>query len=93
MSYWSSLPSLGADYAAIYRVSFSKVGPGIMRITLTRANKRWELRSVEVGLETRVPGARESMLRIGRSFLKESQGLRDPADVERALTAMFGPQR
>lgn len=87
--YWQSLPDFGYDARATYLVNFSKVGPGVVVIDLTRASGSWELRSIGLGLERSRPHSREIMLRIGKSFFSQQYSmLKD--EIERILEAMFG---
>ena len=69
ISYWRALPNLGIATWVTYAVNFSKIGPGILAFSFTQVSGRWELRSISFGVETSVPNAIETALRIGRVFL------------------------
>jgi hypothetical protein len=86
--YWKSLPSFGIDHALVYRVPFGQVGPGILAFTFIRAKGGWEVRSIEFGLALDAPQARETMVRIGRGFLRQASRF-DEATISRLLDEMF----
>lgn len=89
--YWQSLPNFGVDQALVYRVHFGKVGPGVLAFAFIRPKGAWELRSIEFGLMPDEPQARDTMVRIGRGFLKRIPAF-DEATITRLLDEMF-PQR
>ncbi|MCG3113084.1 MAG: hypothetical protein MCM46_14805 [Candidatus Manganitrophus sp. SB1] len=88
--YWKSLPNRGVASAATYLVNFSKVGPGVIVITLTRVSGMWELRSIALGIEQNRPNSRKNMLHIGRSFFLQQDPSMHNDEIDRVLNAMFG---
>jgi hypothetical protein len=88
LPYWKSLPNFGIDQALASHVQFGKVGPGVLAFTFIRAKGGWELRSVDFGLVPDAPQARDTMVRIGRGFLKQVPNL-DEATITRLLEEMF----
>ena len=90
--YWQSLPNQGVDASTVHRVSFAKVGPGVVALTFIRNGDRCELRSIELGIEPSQAGASEKMMAIGRRSLEQFQPALDPETRERALEAMFGSE-
>ncbi len=90
--YWQSLRNMGVDAQLTFHVSYSKLGPGILHLTFIRANGEWQLRSIEPGLERHVPGARETMLRIGRASLAKMNPPVDHQALDQMLESMFPPE-
>ena len=86
--YWKSLPNFGIDQALAYHVQFGHVGPGILAFTFIRIKGGWEVRSIEFGLLLDAPLARETMVRIGRGFLKQLSRF-DDATITQMLEEMF----
>jgi hypothetical protein len=68
LPYWQKLPNMGVDSKVTYLVDFSKVGPGVVAISLTHATGAWELRSISLGLEKNGAAARSKMEPLGRAF-------------------------
>lgn len=91
IGYWSSLPNSGVAKTTTYVANFSKVGPGVISITLTEAGGKWEVRSVALGLEKRRRGSRATMLRIGRLFMAQVHPDISKAKIDNALETMLGP--
>jgi hypothetical protein len=88
ISYWKSLPNFGIDQGLGYYVHFGKVGSGVLALTFIRAKKGWALRSVDFGLMPDAPQARDTMVRIGRGFLKRVSRF-DEATITQLLEEMF----
>jgi hypothetical protein len=86
--YWKSLPNFGIDHALAYHVQFEHVGPGVLAFTLIRAKTGWAVRSIDFGLLLDAPQARETMVRIGRGFLRRVSQF-DEATSTRLLDEMF----
>jgi len=86
--YWKSLPNFGIDHGLVYHVQFGHVGPGILAFTFIRSKGGWEVRSIEFGLLMDAPQARETMVRIGRGFLRQVSQL-DDVTTTQMLEEMF----
>jgi hypothetical protein len=87
--YWQSLPNFGMDARVTYLVKFSKAGPGVVAIALTRASGSWELRSVSLGLDRKGPHSKERMIRIGRTFLKAARPKMTKVEIEKTLAMIL----
>ena len=90
LPYWQSLPNRGIDSRLTYRVNFSRVGPGIVAFEFTRASGAPELRSVSLGLDVTFPESKESMMRIGRTFLRAAAPGMSKDQIENALAQIVG---
>lgn len=90
--YWQSLPNAGIDSRMIYRVNFSKVGPGIVALAFTKASGSWELRSVSLGLDSSRPESKGAMVRIGRTFLGVVAPRMSKDEIESALAQIVALQ-
>ena len=88
--YWQSLQNFGVAFTATYLVHFSRAGPGVVDISLTRNSGFWELRSIALGLAVGLPQSRATMMLIGRTFLGGSSPSMSTENIEQTLNAMFG---
>ena len=91
--YWQALPNLGIDTRVAYAVNFSKIGPGILLFTFTHLSGTWELRSISFGVETSVPNARETALRIGRVLLMAMNPGLSGEQLDRGAAQMIGQEQ
>lgn len=90
--YWQSLPNFGFDSRLVYRVKFSKVGPGVVALGFTRASGSWELRSVSLGLDRARPQSKEAALRIGRTFLTRFDPKMSKDALDKALAVLLAQE-
>lgn len=84
LEYWKEYVKTGTQKNIEYRVTFSKIGPGILRVTYIKGNGQWEVRSVDFGIEATTPGARETILTIGKNMLAQHEAS-DPGSMEQAM--------
>jgi hypothetical protein len=91
--YWQALPDLGIATRVTYAVNFSKIGPGILSFTFTHLSGKWELRSISFGVETSVPNARDTALRLGRVILVTVTPGIAADQLDRSAEQMIGQER